>query len=251
MKFFAALQFLTTIPLPRLLALKPEDANGSAAYFPAVGLLLGLILAGLDWVLILVLPQAMVNAMLIAALALLTGALHLDGFLDTCDGLAGHRPVEERWRIMHDSRAGGIGVIGAILLLLVEYISLNSIPASYMITTLIFMPVVSRWAMVFALVAYPYARPDGLGKAFKEQTRWSSFAIATLITIVAGMAIFRLHLNGLIIIVGVWLVTLVLAGYLKRKLAGLTGDTYGAINEVAGVSVLILVILLARIGLGN
>ncbi len=250
MSFLAALQFLTSIPLPGRREATPEQLGRATAYFPLVGLIIGLILAGLNWLFNHILPPAVVNVLVLVALVIITGALHLDGFVDTCDGIAGHKAVEDRWRVMRDSRAGAFGIVGAALLLLVKYVSLNSIPPIFMMATLLFMPVVSRWAMVYAIFIYPYARPSGLGTAFKQKTRWPEFTIATLITFIIAVALFPLFsLTGLILMVGVWIVTTAFSFYLKYKFSGLTGDTYGAINEVAEVVVLIIVCLLAHIRL--
>jgi adenosylcobinamide-GDP ribazoletransferase len=250
LSFLAALQFLTTLPLPGRREATPEQLGRATAYFPVVGLIIGLILAGLNWLLSHILPPAVVNALLLVALVIITGALHLDGFVDTCDGIAGHKAVEDRWRVMRDSRAGAFGIVGVVLLLLVKYVSLNSIPPIFMMATLLFLPVVSRWAMVYAIFVYPYARPSGLGTAFKQKTRWPEFTIATLITLIIAMALFPLFsLTALLVMLGVWMVTVIFSVYLKHKFAGLTGDTYGAINEVAEVTVLIIVCLLAHIRL--
>jgi len=250
LKFLAALRFLTSIPLRWPRQASPEELGRSAVYFPVVGLVIGIMLAGLYWLLDFILPATVVSALLIVFLVAVTGALHLDGFADTCDGMAGHRTVEDRWRVMHDSRAGVFGIVGVVLLLLVKYASLSNIPDSLIMATLIFMPVVSRWAMVYTVFAYPYARPSGLGKALKQGIGWRGFTVATLITLSAAAAMIPLwHFTGLVIILGVWIMAAVMAAIFKRKFAGLTGDTYGAINEVAEVSVLILVILLARLGL--
>jgi len=252
LKFLAALQFLTIIPLPRRREVSPEDLGRSTGYFPVVGLIIGLIAAGLNWLLGLFLPPEVVNVLLIAYLVVISGALHLDGFADTCDGVAGHKTPKARWQVMHDSRAGAFGIVGICLLLLVKYVSLNSVPENLLTATLILMPVVSRWAMVYAIFAYPYARPSGLGKVFKQETSWPRLLMATLISlavvILAGLAGLAIIL-GLAIMLGVWIMVLIMATYLKRKFAGLTGDTYGAINEAAEVGILILVCLLARLGL--
>ena len=173
-----------------------------------------------------------------------TGALHLDGLVDTCDGIAGHKTTEERWQVMHDSRAGGFGIIGAICLLLVKYVSLNSLPESWLMATLVLMPVVSRWLVVYSIVAYPYARPSGLGKVFKQGAGWQQLTMATLIALVVSLTLFQL--SGVVIMFGTWVIIVALAAYLKRKFSGLTGDTYGAINEVAEVGVLLLVSLMAH-----
>ena len=247
MRFLYALQFLTIISIPWRREVSPEELGRSAGYFPVVGLIIGLVLVGLDWLFGLILPSAVANALLIVSLVVITGVLHLDGFVDTCDGIAGHKTAEDRWRVMHDSRVGGFGIVGIVLLLLVKYVSLNSIPLPLMMTTLVLMPVISRWATVYAIFAYPYAKPSGLGKAFKQGTNWLRFTMATLIALVVVVGLAQLV--GLAIMFLIWVMTVVMAAYLKGKFSGLTGDTYGAINEVAEVGVLILVTLLARLGL--
>jgi len=209
-----------------------------------VGVIIGLILVGLNWVLGLLLPSSLVNALLIVCLVVISGALHVDGFVDTCDGIAGHKRVEDRWQVMHDSRAGGFGIVGVCCLLLVKYISLNSVPEPLLMATLVLMPVVSRWAMVYAVFAYPYAKPSGLGKVFKQGASWHRFIMATLIVLVVAVVLARLA--GLAIMLGIWIIVIAMAAYLKGKFAGLTGDNYGAINEVAEVGVLILISLLAH-----
>ena len=113
--------------------------------------------------------------------------------------------------------------------------------------TLILMPVISRWTMTYAIFVYPYARPDGLGKAFKEGTSWPRFTLATVIAVIVVAAIGQLI--GLAVLFLCWLVTLVTAAYFKSRFQGLTGDNYGAINEVAEVSVLIFITVLAQFGL--
>lgn len=250
MKLLAALQFLTTIPLPLRHKTTAEELGRSAACFPLVGLIIGFILAGLNWLFSLVLPPALVNVLLIVSMVILTGGLHLDGLSDTCDGIGGQKTVEERWQVMHDSRVGSFGVIGIALMLLVKYAALSSIPSQLMMIALIFMPVVSRWAMVYAVFAYPYARPSGLGKFFKQGTRWPGFTIATFIIFTIALVLIPLiNLAALITIICIWLIATLMAVYLESKFDGLTGDTYGAINEVAEASTLIIFILLVHVGL--
>jgi len=148
---------------------------------------------------------------------------------------------------MKDSRAGAFGIIGVSCLLLVKYLSLNSVPESWLVPTLLLMPVLSRWAMVYAVFAFPYARPSGLGKAFKQETSRVVLLVATVIAL--AIAVIPAQLTGLVIMFGVWIIVTAIAFYLKGRFGGLTGDSYGAINETAEVLVLILVCLLAHIGL--
>jgi adenosylcobinamide-GDP ribazoletransferase len=172
--------------------------------------------------------------------------MHLDGFADTCDGLAGNKPAEERWKVMHDSRTGAFGVTGLILLLLVKYTLLNSIPQANISPVLVVMPVIGRWTMVYAIAMYPYARNQGLGKAFKDGGTRTRLAIATMITL--GISIFLAwwsnldyyYIVGFGIMVVIWIFIVAVFEYFRRKFAGLTGDTYGAINELAETGVLLI-----------
>jgi adenosylcobinamide-GDP ribazoletransferase len=113
--------------------------------------------------------------------------------------------------------------------------------------TLILMSVVSRWTMTYAIFVYPYARSSGLGKTFKQGTTWPRFTMATLITVI--VAAILTQLVGLAIIFVIWVITAIVAAYFKSKFSGLTGDNYGAINEISEVSVLIFIALLANFGL--
>ncbi len=168
MRFLAAFRFLTVIPLPFKRDAGAADIGGSIVYFPVVGLAIGLLAAGAYWIFEQLFPAALANVLIIAGLVLVTGALHLDGFIDTCDGLAGNKPAEDRWQVMRDSRVGAFGVVGGVLLLLLKFVALNGIPHRLVFASLIMMPVISRWLMVYAITAYPYARPDGLGTVFKR-----------------------------------------------------------------------------------
>jgi adenosylcobinamide-GDP ribazoletransferase len=239
--FVAALQFLTIVPLRR--AVGAEEIGRSLAYFPLVGLFIGGFLYGLDRLLGLALPLGMINVLLVIALIVITRALHLDGFIDTCDGIGGGGSPPARLEIMRDSRVGSFGVAGAFCLILLKYVSLMFLPGGQRMAALVLMPVISRWTMVYAVFAFPYARKgQGLGTSFKERAKWSGLAIATIIALASATALLRLE--GLAVIAASWLIALALASYLSRKLGGLTGDSYGAINEVVEVAVLILIPLI-------
>src|SRR3972149_7223748 len=108
------------------------------------------------------------------------------------------------------------------------------------------MPVLGRWAMVYAIFAYPYARPEGLGKIIKSGATWLTSAAATAITLAIGIGIawIGLYVTAAVTTLGVWVIIVLAAAFFRKMFAGLTGDTYGAINEIAEVSVLLIVILL-------
>ena len=241
MGLLTAFQFLTIIPLRRETG--AGDMGRSLAFFPFVGLVIGGLLYGLDRLLELAFPLALVNILLIVVLIVVTRALHFDGFIDTCDGLAGGNSPAARLEIMRDSRVGAFGVLGACCLILLMYVSLSVLPDEWRMEALILMPAIARWTMVYAVVFYPYARKsEGLGTSFKEGARWPSALVATAITLAACAGLMRL--DGLAVMAAAWLISLLVAFYLSRKLGGLTGDSYGAINEVVEVAVLILIPLI-------
>jgi adenosylcobinamide-GDP ribazoletransferase len=249
--FVAAFRFLTVIPLPLRREPTGEEVGRSLVYFPVVGLLIGLLLAGINWVLRLFVPDGIVNALLIVAMVLVSGALHIDGFIDTCDGLAGNKPPQERWKVMKDSRAGAFGIAGAVLLLLVKFAALSAIPVHLLAATLVLTPVVSRWAMVYAIRAYPYALESGLGTVFKRAANCPMLTVASIFTLAVSLllvwwaGISYYFAAALAIVAVVWLVTVIWGTYMRHKFAGLTGDSYGAVNEMAELAALATVAVLA------
>jgi adenosylcobinamide-GDP ribazoletransferase len=242
MGFWAALQFLTIFPTPLRHKVTTTTSGQSLTYFPLVGLILGAILLGLHYGLTLILPSSVVNALLIIVLVILTGAHHLDGFIDTCDGVIAGKSRKERLAIMSDTKVGAFGIVGVILLLLLKYVSLSSAP---ILPALLLMPTLSRWAMVSIIFIFPYAKRSGMGLTFKQGATWQRLTIATVIALVIAVALLKWW--GLVLMTALWLIAFGIAGYFRSRLGGLTGDNYGAINELAEVLVLLLLILIGRL----
>ena len=247
MSFLAALRFLTSIPIPFRREdwdrpLSQQQFARSLVYYPLVGLIIGGVLSGLYWLFSNFLPLFLANALIVASLAFLTGGLHLDGLIDTFDGLAGgHRSPERRKQIMKTPDVGAIGGVAGIILILLKFAALASVPTSHIYIALVLMPVLSRWAMVYAVFQYPYGRESGMGKELKSGSNWAVLPLATATAIVfAAVAGGWL---GVIAMAGIWLLTVALARFFQGKFQGLTGDTYGAINEIAEFAVLLLVVL--------
>ena len=251
LKLLTAVQFLTVFPVTKRRETSAEELGASQEYFPLVGLCIGAILAGVNWLLNLILPAPVVDVLVIIVLLLVTGAMHIDGFSDTCDALSSRWSPQEKWRIMSDSHVGAFGVAGAFCLLLLFYVSLGERSGTYKMLSLILTPALGRWSMVYAIFAFPYAKPEGLGRAFKEQTNWRRLIPATSLVVVAAVGLFAvkglgLSFIGLVLVLAVWLAAAAVALVLRGKFAGLTGDSYGAINEVTQVFVLIFFCAISR-----
>ena len=123
--FLSAIQLLTIIPLK--ISFDRDQLEKSVLYFVPVGFLIGAILLGSHWILKSYLHPAVLSSFLLVIWVFMTGAIHLDGFIDTMDGLYAGRTAEERLKIMHDTKIGSIGVVSVIILLLMKFSLLYSI----------------------------------------------------------------------------------------------------------------------------
>jgi adenosylcobinamide-GDP ribazoletransferase len=245
MSFLAAIQFLTIVPVGKK-SLSPQELGACQCFFPLVGLLLGMGLAGLDALGSRIWPTILVSALLTTVLVIATGALHLEGFLDTCDGLFGGSTREQRLAIMRDKNVGAFAVAGGTCLILLKWAALAALTPPERFPTLVLFPTLSRWAMVLAMSAFPYARTEGLGTVFHQGATGARVLVAALITFIGTMVIASL--GGLILLLVTSLLTLGVGHLMSKRLGGLTGDTYGAINEVMEVLTLLLATIMASTG---
>lgn len=239
--FALAWRLLTIIPLPFIPADPQRPAGLAAAYYPLIGLMLGLLLAGAGQLLFFLFPVGLAAALLLALWAGLTGLLHLDGFMDSCDGLLPPRDPARRLEIMKDSRVGAFGAIGVGLLLLVKFNALAALPVDYRVTGLIVIPVLARWAVTWAMVRYPLARREGTSVFFSAGLGWPQVIVASAIaaaTAVAGLGWLGLLLGGI-----AWLVMTLISALAMARIAGLTGDVYGAICESVETALLLALAL--------
>jgi adenosylcobinamide-GDP ribazoletransferase len=231
----AAFQFLSILPPPVRRPFTPDEMSHAVGFFPLVGLVLGVILMAAKLLLDLVLPAAAAAVIVVTLWVILTRALHLDGLMDTCDGVFGGYTVEQRLDILRDSRVGAFGVAGGVLILLAKTAAVASLDGQGLVP--IMAAVLGRWAMSLAIVIFPYARKEGLGRAMKDHAGWQQLVLAS---VTAGLAAwFGGRWVGMIFAGGAVIICLVLAQFFSRRLGGLTGDTYGAICELIEVCVLI------------
>ena len=234
-----AIGFLTIFPLaPRGV----EQMGPARAYFPLVGLALGGILAGLDFAARQALPAPVVGALLVVALLVKTRAIHTEGFLDSCDGLFGGYSRAKRLQILRDTHVGAFAVVGCVGLLLLKWALLADIPGDIRAGLIIVFPCLSRFGMLSTMAAFAYVRGQGMGTSFQLGTnRWQvAFGLATAV-IASGLL---LGAAGLFILGAAIVVSLGLGRWISGLLGGMTGDTYGAVNEVVEVTVLLLGIAL-------
>ena len=235
--FLVALEFLTRIPSPRRRRIDDTELGPSTRWFPLVGALLGGIVGLVDFGLGFVATPEIRAIVAVATLALLTGGLHLDGLMDSCDGLLAFTAAERRLEIMRDSRVGSFAIVGATTLLLVKYAAFLSLPGPHRFMAFVIIGGLSRWAMVYAIGRYPSARSEGLAHTFRVSLSRGDLTIATFFALVVATPAGPAGVTALAV---AWLATVLLARYTQSKIPGLTGDVYGAICEIVEVAIAII-----------
>lgn len=262
----AAFQFLSRLPVRREIPFTPEVQQRSVIFYPLVGAVIGIIVAGLGLGLSFVLPSFPAAVILLVVWVALTGGLHLDGWMDSADALLSHRSREKMLEIMKDSRVGAMGVMACMLLLLLKASLIMSVwdlsagAWKQEAWLLVLAPVWSRWFMVHAMYRWPMARgSEGLAALFHGLTagrRSMAGVMAALLTLVivgllwitAGETnLGMIEIGGTLVIpIIAWAAGSLTAERMSRRLGGLTGDTYGALNELIETVVLIFVVLLLK-----
>ncbi len=230
--FLLALQFLTVVTLRSDLAARPGELARARAWYGVVGGLLGLVLAGLAWLLGRFLPPLALAAVLVWFWAAFTRFLHLDGVADTADALVYPAPRERSLAIMKDTRIGAFGVVAVGCVLLVKFSALASLPLARLWPALIAAPALARALAAALSVLLPPATPgQGLGAATAGDK-----AGVTELLLAAGSALavagLACGLGGLVAALAVLGLGLGLGLWYRRRLGGVTGDCLGAAIEL-------------------
>jgi adenosylcobinamide-GDP ribazoletransferase len=194
------------------------------------------VLVGVNWLIAPWIVRPLCDALLITVVTLITGALHLDGLADVCDGLAARGSRERFLAIMKDSQVGAIGAVGLVLGLLLKWQALVAVPVELKWQALLLFPALARFGQVLTLTGARHARQDGLGAAFVEGS--SKTALLLAFTTVAAAAYCLLDFRGIAALAAVCLLTSAGRLFFQRKLGGLTGDTIGCLSELNEILVL-------------
>ena len=231
--FVAAVIFYTCIPLPSKGLL---DFRGVARLAPLIGLIIGGILALTDagMQICLGIPVLTRSALVVTAWIALTGGLHLDGVIDTADGLAVQDP-QRRLQAMADSATGAFGVMAAIALLLLKTTALTDLD-SYRWLALMAASGWGRWGQQLAIAQYPYLKPAGKGAVHQAAIRSPLDLLPGLLLLLALSGLQALLDRDYLVraagmAIGGGAIAFLVGAWFNRQLNGHTGDTYGAVVE--------------------
>jgi adenosylcobinamide-GDP ribazoletransferase len=212
-----------------------REPGRAAAWFPAVGLALGAVLVLVHAAAATVLSPALAAVATVAAWALLTGALHLDGLADCGDGMLVAAPVERRLEIMRDPRLGTFGGVVLVLHLLAKTAAVAVLPVPSVVALLL-APAAARWLLLVVAVAVPPARAGGMGEAFRAAVGRRALVIGAVVPVIVAAAG---GWAGLAAVLAAGVVAALGGLTARRRLGGATGDVLGLVVETAELAILV------------
>lgn len=232
-----AIQFLTRLPTPRI-AVSSEEFAASMRWFPAVGLIVGALVAGAGWAGARIDPWTGALCALIVWVAV-TGALHLDGLGDIADASgAAHKDRERLLAALSDPHVGSFAVVAITLHLIAKLVLLHALLDREMLIAIALVPFAAR----IGPLIWSRALPDlhaGLGSRFRNALRPVDFVIWGLLLAAAAWASPSLIAAPLVFLLWGW--------WLLRKIGGISGDGHGAGIEVGESLLLAAALLLAHL----
>lgn len=242
--FILMVQFLTRIPIKMEIDVKEDSFIKGVAYYPLIGIIIGgynllvygllnLIFQGETMMLLKMMMVVLANTMI-------TGGFHLDGLADTCDAIYSARPREQMLEIMKDSRLGTNGALALIFDLGLRLVLLNG--TGSVVLAILLPPIGAKTVVGFLIAISKYARERGLAGLYLGRPEKMPSTICVIIGILLYGVFF--HVAGLILICGLLFVGYLLKIYIDKILGGMTGDTFGAINEVIEIVALIAIVAL-------
>jgi adenosylcobinamide-GDP ribazoletransferase len=241
--FLAAVQFLTRVPVPAM-PYRADTLARAVKFFPVVGLLIGAAAALLHWLLVTHLPRPITALLVIVFLVLFTGCFHEDGLADAADGLGGGWSREQILRIFKDSRIGSYGGAALSLALLARVLLIASLPLPSVTAYLIAAHVLCRWSTLpLSFYLPPASGSDDVGAATGQGARIAR--LTTMGMLLFGtlfclwIAVLALRWHAISATGAAALVTLASGLYYRRKIGGVTGDCFGATNQLTEIAVLL------------
>jgi adenosylcobinamide-GDP ribazoletransferase len=235
-----ATQFLTRLRVP-CGPYEQDSLARAVKFFPIVGLLIGTGSLLLYWALAPHLPLMVVSLLVVVYLVAITGGLHEDGLADAVDGFGGGWEREKVLAIMRDSRIGTYGASALALSLLARVFLIAFLPRNEVMSYLLVAPVLSRWTTLPLSLFLAPARErnegqiDGQGARIARLTSHASMIVGSLFTLVIAIALLRVRaLAPILASAGITLAT---GLYYNHRIGGVTGDCFGATNQLAEIAV--------------
>ena len=230
-----ALRFMTRLPFPGV-SHTSGSLSRAAVFFPVMGLLVAAGAVGLNTILSGHVDRDLVALVILVYLVVITGGLHEDGLADAADGFGAGWSKEQILAIMRDSRIGSYGAIALTLSLLARYVLLSKLPTHNFSGYLIASHVLCRWTTLpLSFFLRPARAEDGQGAQVAQRISAAALTLGTLFTL--AVCYWALHKSGWIPVVTAVSITLLSGLYYRSQIGGVTGDCYGATNQLTEIAV--------------
>ncbi|WP_257346880.1 adenosylcobinamide-GDP ribazoletransferase [Pseudalkalibacillus decolorationis] len=238
--FLINLQFFTIIPVPIELPMDKNHLDKAIKTFPLLGLLQGILYSLLLYVLVQWTPFSSLSIAFALWLAtiLVTGGIHLDGWIDASDAYFSYRDIEKRLEIMKDPRTGAFGVLSVLVLLSARFLFIYEVIIDPMFITYLlitFIPFLSKGVMGLLIVTGRPAKKEGLASLFRNAVTLKALSIYPVYLVVVGLLLWTL--DEVTLIPTILLVVVALVGFVFLRMksmkwfGGITGDVLGASVE--------------------
>jgi adenosylcobinamide-GDP ribazoletransferase len=225
--FILALQFFTRLPIPYQIKWEAPTQKWALRWFAFVGLILGLVLTGSTYVLFHTIDYTWVVALIALSLwVLITGGLHLDGWMDVADAAGSQADLEKKWQIMRDPHVGSFGILSLLFLLSWKYAGIYLLLIDEKIFLLILIPVLTRLGALFLLWKLPNGRSSGLAFEWKKHLDWTVIMLGSI-----PLLLLLVIPHGWLLVIGYLPFIVFCFVWIKRQFKGINGDLVGAYIE--------------------
>lgn len=236
--FIIAFSMYSKIPMPRR-EWTSKGMKYAICFFPVVGMVIGLIVELLGWLLCRLEWQGIFYPCFMTILPIfITGGIHMDGFLDTMDGISSYQTKERRLEILKDSNSGAFAIIGGLVYMILSIgawseVSVKSLPViacSYCL---------SRAISGFCLVNFRQARKKGLAATFNDGADKKTVSIVMVILGILDIALaFIINPAGALVLIISAVITVAFHYYnCMKNFGGITGDLAGFFLQVFELAV--------------
>jgi len=234
-ELLVAFQFLTRLPISGF-TYQPDSLSRSTKFFPIVGLAVGLCASLLQRVLASHLNRALVALLVLTFLVLATGGLHEDALADTADAFGGGWSREQVLTILRDSRIGSFGALALVISVLARFLLLSTIPVNRFTAWVVSAHVLCRWTTLPLSYFVPAAREsDGQGARIAQKTSPTSLFTGTVLSF--AIVLYLMRAEFWIPVLVTFAITALSGLYYFRRIGGVTGDCFGATNQLTEIAV--------------
>ena len=245
------LSFLTIFPVTMDKDMLNDCAKGMW-FFPLIGAFIGLLAGLFGWAAGLVLPSVVVGGLVLALLLLITGLHHTDGLLDFGDGVMVHGTAEHKIEVMHDQLTGAGGLTLGIMTILITVLAIGQLQSNvtlvgFRIPLLFFGIILVELSAKLSMVVMAWAGKSahaGMNSPFLEAMHGGKGNLRLLAALVISLAIAvpLLHWAGLFVVIAAVVTSLVMVAVAQKNFNGVTGDVFGATNEITRMVCLIVLL---------